>query len=210
MDAVAVGETTDHGIVLLEARGRPDRAGTWSIAAVLLGCLLAVPYVLARNPEGGLAENLLMLGASYLIVLVTVVLTIVPPRSRIQVTSTHVIKRRLLRRATVIPRSAIAEAVLTEDYSVPRLGGPRAFLLDGTGALLLHTHPVRCLADVTALAQIAPRVTHVPVLIPAEAAQRWPHMLPWSHTNPWAGVLLGVGIVLGMVVLGVLAAMIFG
>lgn len=207
---MAVGEVTAYGNVLFEARGGMDRTGKWSIAAVILGCLLVVPYAFARNPDGSLSQNLLIIGATYLIVLITVVLTVVHLRSRIQVTSTHVIKQRLLRRPVVIRRSAVAEAVLTEKYAVPRLGGPRAFLLDHAGTTLLHTHPVRALPDVTALAQVAPRVTHLPVLIPAEAAARWPHMLPWSHTDPRAGVLLGGGIVVGVVLLGVAAAVVLG
>lgn len=207
---MAVGETTGHGTVLFEARGGMDRTGKWSIAAIALGCLWVVPYAFARNPEGSLTENLLMIGATYLVVLVTAVLIVMHLRSRIQVTTTHVIKQRLLRSPAVVPRSAIAEAVLTDNYAVARLDGPRAILLDHTGRALLHTHPVRAPSDVTALAQVAPQVTHVPVLTPAEAAVRWPHMLPWSHANPRAGALLGVCIVIGIVLLGVLAAVVFG
>lgn len=206
---MAVGESTRHGTVLFEARGRMDRTGKWSILAVALGCLLAVPYAFARNPDGGLTENLLIIGATYVIVLVTVVLTIVHLNSRIKVTETHVIKQRL-RGALVVPRAEVVEAVVTRHYAVARLGGPRAILLDRHGETLLHTHPVRELSEVEALAQLAPQVTHVPVLRPEEARQRWPRMLPWSHANPKAGVLLGFVIVLGVIVVGVLAAVIFG
>lgn len=207
---MAVGDSTSHGRVLFEARGRMDSAGKWSILAVVLGCLLAVPYAFARNPEGSLAENLMIIGATYVIVIVTAVLTIVHLRSRITVTQTHVIKQRLLRRPLVVRRSDVAEAVVTRNYAVARLGGPRAILLDRTGEALLHTHPVRDLADVEALAQVAPHVTHLDVLRPEEVREGWPRMLPWSHANPKAGVLLGFGIVLGVVVLGILAAVLFG
>lgn len=206
---MAVGERTEHGRVVFEARGRMDGTGKWSMLAVGLGCLLAVPYAFARNPEGSPTENLLIIGATYVIVLVTVVLSIVHLNSRIKVTETHVIKQRFPRRALVVRRSDIAEAVVTRHYAVARFGGPRAFLLDRDGETLLHSHPVRDPAEVEGLAQVAPHVTHVAVLRPEEATQRWPRMLPWSHANPKAGVLLGGGIVLGVVVIGVLAAVIF-
>lgn len=207
---MAVGQSTEHGMVLFEARGRMDRAGKWSILAVVVGCLLVIPFAFARNPDADLAENLLIIGATYVIVLVTVILTIVHLNSRIRVTETHVIKSRLLGSAVAVPRADIAEAVVTRSYAVPRLGGPRAILLDRNGETLLHSHPVRELAEVEALAQVAPHVTHVPVLRPEEARERWPRMLPWSHANPRAGVILGFGIVLGVVVIGVLAAVLFG
>ncbi|WP_256840637.1 hypothetical protein, partial [Ornithinimicrobium faecis] len=150
------------------------------------------------------------IGATYVVVLVTVILTIVHLNSRISVTETHVIKSRLLRSAVAVPRADIAEAVVTRSYAVPRLGGPRTILLDRNGETLLHSHPVRELAEVEALAQVAPHVTHVPVLRPEEARERWPRMLPWSHANHKAGVILGFGIVLGVVVIGVLTAVLFG
>lgn len=144
-----------------------------------------------------------------MIVLVTVLLTVVHLNARIVVTETHVIKHRLLRRALVIPRAEVVEAVVTREYAVPGASGPRTILLDRNGQVLLVSSPVRELSDVEALAQAAPVVTHVPVLHPAEARVRWPHMLPWSHANPRAGVLLGAGLVLGFIVLGLLAAVLF-
>ena len=185
---MAVGEVTGHGTVLFEARAGMDRTGKWSMAAVVLGCLLAIPYAFARNADSDLSENLLIIGATSVIVLVTVLLTVVHLNARIVVTETHVIKHRLLRRALVIPRAEVVEAVVTREYAVP-------------GA--------RELSAVEALAQAAPVVTHVPVRHPAEARVRWPHMLPWSHANPRAGVLLGAGLVLGFIVLGLLAAVLF-
>lgn len=207
---MAVGETTQHGTVLFEARAGMDRVGKWSMLAVVLACLLAIPYAFVRNPEGSLTENLLIIGATYLVVLVTVLVSVAHLNTRFQVTETHVIKQRLLRGARVVARSQIAESVLTPNYAVPGAWGARAILLDANGETLLHSHPLRELPDIEALAQVAPHVTHLPVLGPEEARERWPRMLPWSHANPKAGFLLGAGLVLAFILVGVLAAVLFG
>ncbi|WP_114907690.1 hypothetical protein [Ornithinimicrobium murale] len=184
---MAVGEATQHGTVLFEVRVGLGRTDTWSMAAAVLGCLLLIPYAFARNSEGGLRENLLSVGLTYLVVLAVVVLILVRLRGMVRVTETHVIRTRMLRGDVVIPRHQIAEAVVTRRYAVPGAGGPRAFLLDHEGETLLTFQPLRELADVEVLEQVAPQVTEVPVLVPAEATARWPRMLPGRMPTPPRG-----------------------
>lgn len=209
---MAVGEMTERGPVLFEARAGLDRTGMWSLVLwIPLGCALAVGYVFMRNPGADLQQNLLIIGLTLLIVAATVLVTLAHLNARFRVTPTHVVKRPLVGRAVVVPRAEIAEAVLTEHYAVNFTGAqPRAFLLDRNGKTRLTSAPLREFPDVEGIAQAAPAVTFVRVLRPEEAEQRWPGMLPWSHAHPKQGFLLGVGIVVAVIALGILAAVIFG
>lgn len=208
---MAVGDVTERGEVLFEARAGMDRTGRIMLLVVIpLACLLAIPYAFLRNPDGSTTENLVIIGVAYLILLVTILLTWGHLNARFQVTPTHVVRSRMLRSPLVVARSEVAEAVLTPAYAVLGAHGPRAILLGHDGRALLTSNPLRELADLEGLVQVTPHVTRVPVLKPAEASERWPRMLPWSHANPKLGVLAGVGIVLGLIVVAVVLAVLFG
>lgn len=208
---MAVGESTEHGPVLFEVGSGLDRGGRQALRLwIPLGCLLGIPVVFLRNPEGGVGENLPILGLGYAIVLVVVLLTLAHLKTRFQVTPTHVVKRRVLMPDVAVRRADIVEAVVTPSYAVVGAYGPRALLLDAGGRTLLTSQPMRELSDVEGIAAAAPVVTRVEVLKPEEARERWPRMLPWSHAHPKLGVLAGAGIVLGLIAVGVLVAVLFG
>lgn len=192
---MARGQATEYGPVLWRARAGLDRSGMWGLVAVVFGCLLAVPYQVARQPDAELGQRVLVIGLTYLIVGAVIVTVLGILNATFQVTPTHVVKRRVLRPAIVVPRQQIAEAVLTPHYAVFGNHRPRAILVDRDTAPLLTSAPLREMADLEGLAQAAPSVTRVPVLTAREATQRWPRMLPWSHRNPAAGVALGFGVV---------------
>lgn len=178
---------------------------------VLLGCALAVPYLLyVKNPGGDVAGNVFALGLTYLIVAGIVFLAVLNLRVIFQLTETHVVKRRWLRRPVAVPRTEISEAVLAVHYAVVGTRSPRLFLLDSSTAPLLTADPLRELEQLEALSTTASAVTRVEVLRPEEAVQRWPRLMPWSHRNQGKAMLLGGGgtIVALLLAIGLIALLV--
>lgn len=209
---MGVGATTEHGIVRLEVANPDRRRFAWgAIVPVLVGCVLAVPYLLyIRNPGGDALTNGIAIGFGLVIVAVIVVAMLLRDRAVFQVTDTHVVKRRPLLPPVVVRRSDVAEAIVTPAYAVLGAAGPRLILIDGTSAPLLTSLPLRSMESIEALATVAPWVTRVERLHPREASARWPRAFPWSHRRQGLGVLLGVGIVVAAVLVAVLVIALLG
>lgn len=208
---MATGGTDTFGRVLFEAKPATGDFVKKGLLPVLLGCVLAVPYLLfVKNPGGDATGNVFALGLTYLIVAIIVFLAVLNRRVVFQVTETHVVKRRWLRSPVAVRRTEIAEAVLAVHYAVVGTRSPRLFLLDGGTAPLLTADPLHELAQLEALAAAAPTVTRVEVLRPEEAVPRWPRMMPWSHRNQGKAMLLGGGgtIVVLLLAIGLIALLV--
>ncbi|GAA1149233.1 hypothetical protein [Ornithinicoccus hortensis] len=191
-----VGDVTEQGTVLFEARARTRVLVTEAVLPMVIGLGLGIPYVvLIRNRDGSAAENLLISSLAVLVCAGVLAFLWARQRAVFQVTATHVVKRRTLRRPIMVRRDEIAEAVVTKEYAVVRDHRPRALFLAADTSTLLTTEPLSDLADVEALAHAAPVATYLEVLRPEQTVQRWPLMLPWSHRHQRAAAVVTGGVV---------------
>lgn len=203
-----VGDSTPYGPVLWEARPTGEKVFKDWVAPLGLSVLVTPLLLVWRNPDIERVELVVAMAA--MVVLVTVILVLLwlrKSRTRVQITPTHVTRRRATGQE-VAPRAELVEAVLAQEYAVPGVHSPALFLTDAsTRTRILLTGPVWTEDELRTIGQCTQQLTVVPVLSVEEGRTRWPRMMPWSNRHP--RLSMAIGALGALVIVAVLVGLAF-